>query len=298
MNYFLTEDQKMMKDLARQVAREKMQPVREHYDETEEFPWEIVKEFASTGLSSVPYPKEYGGLGGGNFELVLIVEELCKVCAGIPLALAATFLGALPILISGTDEQKKKFIPPLAKGEKLAAFAITEPEAGSDAGATKTTAVKDGDSYILNGSKIFCTNGGEAEFYSILAMTDRARGHRGGSFFVLEKGMPGFTFGKKEKKLGIRASATRELIFQNCRVPAANRLGREGAGFITALRTLDRSRPGIASQALGIAAGALEDAVAYARQRKQFGQAISSFQAIQHMLADMAMQVEAARALT
>ncbi|MFH1260050.1 MAG: acyl-CoA dehydrogenase family protein [Elusimicrobiota bacterium] len=297
MNYFFTEEQKMIIDLARKIAQEKMKPMREHYDAAEEFPWAIVKELAKADLCGVYIPQEYGGFGGGVFSLVLVVEELCKVDGGTALAIAATALGTIPILLFGSEEQKKKYLPAIAKGEKLAAFGLTEPQAGSDAGATQTTARRDGDDYILNGTKCFITNAGEAEVYTVIAMTNKSKGSRGASAFIVEKGTPGFTFGKKEKKMGIRASATGELIFQDCRLPAKNMIGKEGHGFIVAMKTLDASRPGVAAQALGIAAGALEESVQYSRQRLQFGKPINSLQAIQHMLADMATQVEAARAL-
>ncbi|MEW6557605.1 MAG: acyl-CoA dehydrogenase family protein [Elusimicrobiota bacterium] len=297
MDYFLTDEQKMIVELARKVAQEKIKPVRQHYDETGEFPWEIVKELAHVDLMGLYIPQEYGGFGGGVMELCLAVEELCKVDGGIALALAATALGTFPIILFGTDEQKKKYLPRIAKGEILTAFGLTEPEAGSDAGATKTTAKKEGDYYILNGTKCFITNGGVAEVYTIIAITDKTKGSRGASAFIVEKGTPGFSFGKKENKMGIRASATCELIFQDCKVPKENLLGKEGAGFIVAMKTLDQSRPGVAAQALGIASGALDEAVEYAKTRKQFGHPISSFQAIQHILADMATEIEAARAL-
>lgn len=297
MDYFLSDEQKMIVELAKKVAQEKIKPVRQHYDETGEFPWEIVKELSQADLMGLYIPQEYGGFGGGVMELCLAVEELCKVDGGIALALAATALGTFPIILFGTNEQKKKYLPKIAKGETLTAFGLTEPEAGSDAGATKTTAKKEGDFYILNGTKCFITNGSVAEVYIVIAMTDKLKGSRGASAFIVEKGTPGFSFGKKENKMGIRASATCELIFQDCKVPKENLLGREGAGFIVAMKTLDQSRPGVAAQALGIATGALEEAIEYSRTRKQFDHPISSFQAIQHILADMATQVEAARAL-
>ena len=297
MEYFLTEEQQMIVDLARKIAQEKIKPVREHYDETEEFPWPIVEELAKADLCGVYIPQEYGGFGGGVMNLVLVVEELCKVDGGISLALAATALGTFPILLGGNEEQKKKYLPDIASGKKLAAFGLTEPEAGSDATAMRTTAKKEGDYYVLNGTKCFITNAGDAETYTVFAKTNPDRGPRGISCFILEKGMKGFEFGKKEKKMGIRASSTRELIFNNCMVPKENLIGKEGHGLLIAQGTLDTSRPGVAAQALGIAAGALEEAISYARTRVQFGQPISSFQAIQHMLADMATEVEAARCL-
>lgn len=286
-----------MVDLARKIAVEKIKPVREHYDETEEFAWPIIEELAKSDLCGVYIPQEYGGFGGGIFDLSLIVEELSKVDGAISLALAATALGTFPIILFGTDEQKKKYLPDIAAGKKLAAFAITEPNAGSDAGSIQTTAKKEGDHYVLNGTKCFITNAGEADVYTVIAMSDKSKGLRGASCFILEKGMEGFSFGKKEKKLGIRASATRELIFNNCKVPKENLLGKEGQGFIVAMKNFDASRPGVGAQALGIAAGALDDALDYARKRVQFGHPIASLQAIQHMLADMATQIEAARAL-
>ncbi|MEN3013783.1 MAG: acyl-CoA dehydrogenase family protein [Endomicrobiia bacterium] len=297
MDYFLTEEQKMIVDLTREIAEKVIKPVREHYDETEEFPWDVVRELAKADLMGVYIPEEYGGTGGKILDLVLVVEELSKVDGGIALALAATALGTLPILMFGNEYQKQKYLPDIAAGRKLAAFALTEPEAGSDAGAIKTTAKLEGDHYILNGTKCFITNGGEAEIYTVIAMTDKSKGARGASAFIVEKGTPGFTFGKKEKKMGIRASTTRELIFDNCKVPKENLLGKEGQGFMIAMKTFDMSRPGVAAQALGIAEGALEDAIKYAKERKQFGQPIISFQAIQHMIADMATEIEAAKCL-
>ncbi len=297
MNWFLTEEQQMIVDTARELARKKILPVRERYDHEGIFPWDVVKAMGEADLCGVYIPEEYGGLGGGVFELCLAVEEMSKVCGGISLALAATALGAFPILLYGNDEQKKKFLPAIASGEILAAFALTEANAGSDAPALKTTAKKDGDSYVLNGTKQWITNGENAQVYTVMAKTNPARGSRGISAFIVEKGTEGFSFGKHEDKMGIRASSTTELVFQDCRIPAENLLVREGMGLIVAINTFNYSRPGVGAQALGIAAGAFEDAVKYARERVQFGQAISSFQAIQHMLADMATEIEAARAL-
>ncbi|HOC46829.1 MAG TPA: acyl-CoA dehydrogenase family protein, partial [Syntrophorhabdaceae bacterium] len=237
------------------------------------------------------------GMGGGSFENCIVVEELSKACLGCSVSYAASLLGAYPILLGASEEQKKKYLPRIASGEKLAAFGLTEANAGSDAQSIRTEAKKDGDHYILNGTKQWITNGGEAEIYTVVAMTDRSKGGRGATAFILEKGMDGFTFGKKENKLGIRASATRELVFQDCKVPKENVIGREGLGFILTMRTFDRTRPGIGAQAVGVAHGALDAAIQYAREREQFEKKIISFQAIQHMLADMAIQVEAARAL-
>ncbi|MBL7071224.1 MAG: acyl-CoA dehydrogenase family protein [Candidatus Omnitrophica bacterium] len=297
MDYLFTEEQVMIRDLARQIAEEKIRPVAAEYDESGEFPWPIVKILAESDLCGIYIPEQYGGTGGGVTDLVIATEELSKACGGISLAFAATALGTFPIILYGSEEQKKKFLPDIAAGKKLAAFAITEAEAGSDAGSIKTTAKKDGDSYILNGTKQWITNGGEAEVYTVIAMTDRTKGARGASAFIVEKGTPGFEFGKKEDKMGIRGSATRELIFTDCRIPKENILAREGMGFIVAMKTFDNSRPGVAAQAVGIAQGAFDLALKYSHERHQFGQPISSFQGIQFMLADMATQIEAARAL-
>lgn len=298
MNYFLNEHQKQIVELTAKIAKERVLPVRAELDEKEEFPWEIIKILAEAGLFGIYIPEEYGGLGFGNFENCLAVEELSKVCIGVSVSFAASGLGAYPILLFGNEEQKRKFLPQIASGKKLAAFGITEPEAGSDAAAIRTTAVKDGNYYIINGTKQWITNGGEAEIYTIIAKTDKSKGPRGASAFILEKGMPGFSFGKKEKKLGIRASATRELIFEDCRVPKENLIAREGMGFIIAMKTFDQTRTGIAAQAVGLAQGALDTAIEYARERRTFGKPIIAHQAVQHMLAEMATQIEAARALT
>ncbi len=297
MNYFLTEEQEMIRDLARRIAEEKFKPVRAEMDEKGEFPWEIVKVLKESDMFGIYLPEEYGGLGGGVMELCLAVEELSRVCGGMSLSLAATALATFPILLFGSDEQKKKYLPRLATGEILAAFALTEPEAGSDAGATKTVAVRDGGHYVLNGTKCFITNGSVADVATVIAMTDRSKGSRGASAFIVEKGTAGFSVGKEENKMGIRASSTAELVFEDCRVPAENLISREGMGFIVAMKTLDQSRPGVAAQALGIAQGALDSALEYARQRKQFDRPIIAFQGLQWMLADMATRVEAARAL-
>ncbi len=297
MHYFLTETQQEIKDLAARIAREKICPVRAELDEREEFPWEAVKTLAQSDLFAISVPEEYGGLGGGVFENCLAVEELGRACIGVATTYAASLLGAYPILLMGSDDQKKKYLPDVASGRKLAAFALTESAAGSNAAGIKTVAVRDGDSYVLNGSKQWITNGGEAEIYSVIAVTDKTKGARGASAFIVEKGDPGFEFGRKEKKLGIRASSTRELIFNNCRIPAGRLIAREGTGFIAAMRTFDKSRPGIGALAVGLAQGCLDEAVKFARERIQFDQPIIAFQAVAHMLADMATQVEAARAL-
>ncbi|NPV53556.1 MAG: acyl-CoA dehydrogenase [Firmicutes bacterium] len=298
MNYFLTEEQQMIKDLAARIAREKIAPVAHELDEKEEFPWDIMKTLAESDLFGVWVPEEYGGFGGGVFEQCLVVEELSRACAGVATTYASSALGAYPILLFGTEEQKRKYLPDIASGRKLAAFAQSEAEAGSDAGNIQTTAVRDGDYYVLNGMKQWITSGGEAEIYTVLATVDRSKGVRGITAFIVEKGTPGFEFGRKEKKMGIRCSSTRELIFRDCRIPKENLLDREGKGFLVVMKTLDRTRPGVAAQAVGIAQGALDEAAAYARERVQFGKPIGEFQAIEHMLADMATLVEAARALT
>jgi alkylation response protein AidB-like acyl-CoA dehydrogenase len=297
VEYFLTEEQQMIKELAARIADERVRPVAAELDEKGEFPWELIEVLSESDLFGVWLPEEYGGLGGGIFEQVLVVEELSRACSGVAVSYAASGLGSFPILLFGTEEQKKKYLPAVASGEKLAAFGLTEANAGSDAGAIETTAKLDGDHYVLNGTKQWITNGGEADIYTVIAMTDRSRGSRGASAFIVEKGTPGFSFGKKENKMGIRASATRELVFEDCRIPKENLLAREGMGFIVAMRTLDMTRPGIGAQSVGIAQGALDEAITYARERKQFGQPIASFQAVGHMLAEMATQVEAARAL-
>jgi len=297
VDYFLTEEQRMIKDLARQIAEEHVKPVRGELDETGEFPWEIMKILAQADMFRVFIPEQYGGLGTGALELCLVVEELSRVCLGISTTYAANALGTYPILLFGSEEQKQKYLPDIADGKRLVAFALTEPNAGSDAGGIQTTATKDGDYYILNGRKQWITNGGEAEIYTVIALTDKSKGARGASAFIVEKGTPGFSFGKKENKMGIRASATRELIFEDCKVPKENLLSREGMGFIVAMKTLDQSRVGVGAQGLGVAQGAFEEAAKFAKQRIQFGQPVISFQAVQHMLADMAIQIEAARAL-
>jgi butyryl-CoA dehydrogenase len=298
VDYLLTEEQRMIQELAAQIAKEKIRPVRAQLDETEEFPWEVMKVLAQSDLFGLYIPEEYGGLGGGILENCLAIEKLSEACIGIATSFAASGLGAYPILLYGTEEQKKTYLPEIASGRKLAAFGLTESGAGSDVSGVKTTAVKDGDHYILNGTKQWITNGGESEIYSVLAITDRTKGPRGASFFIVEKGDPGFSFGKKEKKLGIRASATRELVFQDCRIPK-NRIigGREGIGFIVAMKTFDKSRPGIGALGVGLAQGALDISVEYARKRVQFGKPIISYQAIQHKLANMAVKTEASRAL-
>lgn len=297
MNYFLTEEQTMIKDLAAQIADEKIKPVAIKYDEEGTFPYDILKILADSDLCGVYIEEEYGGLGGGIFEMSLVVEELSRACGGISLSYAGTGLGTFPIILFGNIEQKKKYLPDIASGKNIAAFGLTEANAGSDASGIQTTAVLDGDEYVLNGTKQWITNGGEAQIYTVIACTNRSKGARGFSAFIVEKGTPGFSFGKKENKMGIRASCTSELVFDDCRIPKENLLSNEGTGFIVAMKTLDRTRPGVAAQALGIATGAFDEALKYSKQREQFGSPISSFQAVQHILADMAIQIEASRAM-
>ena len=299
LDYFLTDEHKMIRDMAKTIADEVVRPVAAEYDRNGEFPWPVVEKMAEAGLFGVYIDEEYGGIGAADrtMNMVLVTEEISKACGGIALAFAGTALGTLPIIISGSEEQKAKYLPAIAAGKRLAAFALTEPQAGSDAAGIRTTAIRDGDHYVVNGIKQWITNGGDAEVYTVVVMTNPEKGPRGASTLVVEKGTPGFSFGKEEDKMGIRASSTRELVFEDCRVPVENLLGREGTGFITAMKTFDASRPGVGAQALGIAQGALDLAVDWAITRKQFGSPVSSFQGLRFLLADMAMQVEAARAL-
>lgn len=300
MNFELTEEQRLIKDMVREFAENEIAPSARERDEEERFDRALMfDKLAELGLTGIVFPEEYGGAGADYISYAIAVEELSRVCASTGVTLSAHLsLGTNPIYLFGTEEQKRKFLVPMAKGEKMGAFGLTEPSAGSDAGGTKTTAIREGDSWILNGSKIFITNAGDAEVYVVMARTDKeAEKHHGISAFIVEKGTPGFTFGKKEAKMGIRSSPTMELIFENCRIPAENLLGKEGEGFKVAMKTLDGGRIGIASQALGIAQGALEAAVNYAKERKQFDRPIASFQGVMFQLADMACQVEAARLL-
>ncbi len=300
MNFELTEEQSLIRETVRDFAETEIAPSAAQRDEEERFDRELMFDsLAELGLTGIVFPEEYDGAGADYISYAIAVEELSRVCASTGVTLSAHLsLCANPIYLFGTEGQKQKFLAPLARGEKLGAFGLTEASAGSDAGSTKTTAVKDGDGWILNGSKIFITNAGEAEIYVALARTDKdATKHHGISAFIIEKGTPGFSFGKKEQKMGIRSSPTMEIVFENCRVPADNLLGEEGAGFKVAMKTLDGGRIGIASQALGIAQGALDQAVDYAKERKQFDKPIASFQGVSFQLADMATQIEAARLL-
>jgi len=297
LEYFLSEQQKTIKSLARRIAEEKILPVRAELDETEEFPWDVIKDLADSDMFRVFIPEEYEGLGGGCFELCLVIEELSRVCSAVAISYAASALGCLTLLEYGTEAQKQKYLPDIASGKRLGAFALTESTAGSDASAIRTTAERADGGYVLNGTKQYITNGGEAEIYTVIVLTDKTRGARGASTFLVEKDTPGFSFGKKERKMGIRASSTRELIFRNCLVPEENIIGKPGTGFIMTMKLLDRSRPGIGAQAVGLAQGALEAAVDYTRQRIQFGHPLISLPVVQDILANMATQVEAARAL-
>src|SRR3990172_8045308 len=298
LDYFLSDQQKEIKALARRIAEERILPVRAELDEKEEFPWDIMKALADSDMFRIFVPEAYEGLGGGCLNLCLVIEELSRICSGIALCYAATSLGTVALANFGSEEQKRKYLPDIAAGKKLTAFALTEATAGSDAGAIKTTAEKVSGGYLLNGTKQFISNGGDAEIYTVMALTDKNKGARGASAIIVEKGTPGFTFGKKEKKMGIRASSTRELVFKNCLVPKENLLGKEGMGFIQTLKVFDHSRPGIGAQALGIAQGALDTAVEDAQHRIQFGHPIFALPVVQNKLAEMAIQVEAARALT
>ena len=297
MDYGFNEIQQDIRDLAREIAIEKVKPERARLDEEEVYPYEIMKILAQSNMMGIYIEEKYGGLGGGCMELSIATEELSKICGGVAVCFAANALGSYPIILHGTEEQKNKYLPKVASGEYLAAFALTEPNVGSDAGSIETTAREEGDYYILNGAKQWITNGGAANILTVFAATEPGKGARGISVFIVEKDYPGFIVGSKEKKLGIRCSDTRELRFENCRVPKENMLGKKNRGFRIAMNTFDKSRPGIGAQAVGIAAGALEEAIEFARTRIQFGQPVSSFQAIQHMMADCAMQIEAARLL-
>ena len=300
MNFELTEEQNLIRDMVREFAEKEVAPSAAERDEEERFDRPLMfGRLAELGLTGIVFPEQYGGAGADYISYAIAVEELSRVCASTGVTLSAHLsLGTNPIYLFGTEEQKMKFLVPMAQGEKMGAFGLTEPSAGSDAGGTRTTAVRDGNDWVLNGTKIFITNAGEAETYVVFARTDKqAQKHHGISAFIVEKGTPGFTFGKKEKKMGIRSSPTMELVFEGCRIPKENLLGEEGKGFKVAMKTLDGGRVGIASQALGIAQGALDASVAYARERKQFDVSIASFQGIQFQLADMATQIEASRLL-
>lgn len=298
MNFNLSKQQQLFQQMIRTFAEKEVKPLAAEIDEQERFPVETVAKLAKIGVMGIPVPVAYGGAGGDNIMYSIAVEELSRVCATTGVVVSAhTSLCIAPILENGTEEQKQKYLPKLASGEWIGAFGLTEPNAGTDAAMQQTMAVADGDNYIINGSKIFITNAGYADVYVVFAMTDKSKGNKGISAFILEKGMPGFTIGKKEKKLGIRGSATCELIFENVVVPKTQMLGQEGKGFAIAMKTLDGGRIGIASQALGIAQGAMDETVKYTKERKQFGRSISQFQNTQFQMADLATRVEAARLL-
>jgi alkylation response protein AidB-like acyl-CoA dehydrogenase len=298
MQYELTDEQRMLQDMVRRLAKERVEPGATRRDAEGEFDWEMVELMRENGLYGIDFPEAYGGSGAGMLALAIAVEELSKVDAACGLLVADHELGSLPIMLAGNEEQKQRFLPKLATGQHLAAFALTEPAAGSDVARLRCKAVKDGDSYILNGTKNFITNGGVADIITVYAITDpEGKAHKNAAVFVVEKDTPGFSVGKKEDKLGIRWSDTVELIFEDCRVPAENLLGQDTEGFHVMMKTLDFSRPGVAAQALGIAAGALEYATGYAKERESFGKPIIRHQGVGFKLAEMAMRTEAARQL-
>ena len=299
MDFKLSHEQEMVRKMVRDFAENELKPIAPDIDESEEYPLESVKKMAGLNLMGMTIPPEYGGSGSDTISYAIAIEEISRVCACTGVIVAVhNSVGSYPIYLFGTDEQKKKYLPQLASGEKIAGFALTEPGAGSDAAAQQTTAVLDGDEYIINGTKIFISNAHHAGVMVVMAMTDKSQGHKGISAFIVEKGMPGYTYGTKENKMGIRASDTSELVFEDCRVPKENLLGREGEGFKIAMSSLDGGRVGIAAQAVGIAQGALDEAIKYAKEREQFGRPIAKFQAIQWKIADMATKIEAARWLT
>lgn len=299
MQFRLNEEHEMMRKMVREFAEKEVAPTAAERDEQERFDRSIFDQMGQLGMTGIPWPEDLGGVGSDFLSYVIAVEELSRVCASTGVTLSAHLsLASWPIYKFGTPEQKERFLRPLAEGRQLGAYGLTEPGSGSDAAGMRTTAVRDGDAYILNGNKIFITNGGEAEIYVVFAVTDPEKKHHGVTAFIVEKDTPGFSIGKKEQKLGIRSSPTTEIIFEDCRIPVENRLGEEGQGFKIAMMTLDGGRNGIAAQAVGIAQGALDAATAYAKERKQFGKPIGKLQAIQFKLADMATQIEAARLLT
>jgi len=298
MNFELTEEQQMIRKMVRDFAEKEIAPIAQETDEKGEFPWPTIRKMGPLGLLGLPIPEEYGGAGADNVSFAIAMEEIARACGSTAMTLDAhTSLACEPIYFFGTEEQKQKYLVPMARGEKLGAFGLTEPEAGSDAGATKTRAVLDGDEWVINGQKMFITNGPIAEVAIVTAVTDPEKGTRGISSFIVEKGTPGFRAGRKEEKMGIRGSVTSALFFEDCRVPKENLLGKEGEGFKQFLVTLDGGRIAIAGMALGLAQGAYEKAVAYSKERVQFGQPIANFQAIQWMIAEMATEIDAARLL-
>lgn len=299
MNFSLSKEQELVRQMVREFALNEVKPIAAEIDETERFPMENVKKMARYGLLGLPFKKELGGAGGDTLSYIIAVEELSKVCATTGVILSAHVSLCTSLIDTfGTPAQKEKYLPSLAKGEKLGAFGLTEPNAGTDAAGQQTTAVLNGDHYVLNGSKIFITNGGVADIFIIFAMTDRTKGVKGISAFIVEKDFPGFSIGKVENKLGIRASSTTELVMENCIVPKENLIGQEGKGFGIAMKTLDGGRIGIAAQALGIAEGAFEEAVNYMKERKQFGKSINAFQGLQWLMAELDVKIESAKLLT
>ncbi|GAB6558826.1 acyl-CoA dehydrogenase AcdA [Bacillus mobilis] len=299
MHFKLSEEHEMIRKMVRDFAKNEVAPTAAERDEEERFDRALFDQMAELGLTGIPWPEEYGGIGSDYLAYVIAIEELSRVCASTGVTLSAhTSLAGWPIFKFGTEEQKQKFLRPMAEGKKIGAYGLTEPSSGSDAGGMRTTAKRDGDHYILNGSKIFITNGGIADIYVVFALTDPESKQRGTSAFIVESDTPGFSVGKKESKLGIRSSPTTEIMFEDCRIPVENLLGEEGQGFKVAMQTLDGGRNGIAAQAVGIAQGALDASVEYARERHQFGKPIAAQQGIGFKLADMATDVEAARLLT
>lgn len=298
MNFELTKEQEMLRKMVREFAETEIRPIAADYDETQEFPWETVKKMGKLNLLGLIFPKEYGGADVGYIGYAIAVEEVSRVCGAHGITVAAhNSLCSNHIFIAGTEEQKQRFLTPLAKGEKIGAWGLTEPGAGSDAGATQTTAVLDGDEWILNGSKIFITHGSVGDIAVVIAATDKAKAHRGISSFIVEKGTPGFSSGTKENKLGLRASDTAEMVFEDCRIPKKNLLGQINKAFYDTMEVLDGGRISIGAMALGLAQGALDESIKYAKEREQFGKKIAKFQAIQWMIANMASEVEAARML-
>ncbi|MFB5253453.1 acyl-CoA dehydrogenase AcdA [Bacillus mycoides] len=299
MHFKLSEEHEMIRKMVRDFARNEVAPTAAERDEEERFDRALFDQMAELGLTGIPWPEEYGGIGSDYLAYVIAIEELSRVCASTGVTLSAhTSLAGWPIFKFGTEEQKQKFLRPMAEGKKIGAYGLTEPSSGSDAGGMRTTAKRDGDHYILNGSKIFITNGGIADIYVVFALTDPDSKQRGTSAFIVESDTLGFSVGKKESKLGIRSSPTTEIMFEDCRIPVENLLGEEGQGFKVAMQTLDGGRNGIAAQAVGIAQSALDASVEYARERHQFGKPIAAQQGIGFKLADMATDVEAARLLT
>jgi butyryl-CoA dehydrogenase len=299
MNFKLSEEHEMIRKMVRDFAKNEVAPTAAERDEEERFDRVIFDQMAELGLTGIPWPEEYGGIGSDYLAYCIAVEELSRVCASTGVMLSAhTSLAGWPLFKFGSEEQKQKYLRPIAEGTKIGAYGLTEPGSGSDAGGMKTTARLEGDNYVLNGAKIFITNGGVADIYVVFALTDPSNKQKGATAFIIEKDFPGFSVGKKEKKLGIRSSPTTEIIFEDCKVPVENRLGNEGEGFKIAMMTLDGGRNGIAAQAVGIAQGALDAAVDYAKERHQFGKPIAAQQGISFKLADMATNIEAARLLT